>query len=157
MTARIIDGKAISAKRRAARRRAGDRAQGRRASARVSRSSSWARTRRRRSTCATRSKACAETGIFSEKIELPATTTQDELLAVVEELNARDDIHGILVQFPLPAALDEDEVIETISIRQGRRRLPPREHRAAAGRQGHVRVVHARRRAWCCSRRAAST
>ena len=46
-------------------------------------------------------KACAETGIFSEKIEMPATTTQEELLAVVESLNGRDDINGILVQFPL--------------------------------------------------------
>jgi len=59
-------------------------------------------------------KACAETGIFSEKIELLATTTQEQLLAVVDELNARDDIHGILVQFPLPAHLDEDAVIEAI-------------------------------------------
>jgi len=61
-------------------------------------------------------KACAETGIFSEKIEMPATTTQEELLAVVESLNGRDDINGILVQFPLPAHLDEDAVIEAIHI-----------------------------------------
>lgn len=59
-------------------------------------------------------KACAETGIFSEKIELLATTTQEQLLAVVDELNARADIHGILVQFPLPEHLDEDAVIEAI-------------------------------------------
>jgi methylenetetrahydrofolate dehydrogenase (NADP+) / methenyltetrahydrofolate cyclohydrolase len=59
-------------------------------------------------------KACAETGIFSEKIEMPVETTQDELLKVVEDLNARDDIHGILVQFPLPAHISEDAVIETI-------------------------------------------
>ena len=59
-------------------------------------------------------KACAETGIFSEKIEMGAETTQEQLLGVVEELNARTDIHGILVQFPLPAHLDEDAVIETI-------------------------------------------
>jgi len=59
-------------------------------------------------------KACAETGIFSEKIEMLETTTQEQLLAVVDELNARDDIHGILVQFPLPAHLDEDAVIEAI-------------------------------------------
>lgn len=60
-------------------------------------------------------KACEETGVFSAKIELPAETTQAQLLAVVEELNDRDDIHGMLVQFPLPEHLDEDEVIETIS------------------------------------------
>lgn len=59
-------------------------------------------------------KACAETGIFSEKIEMAAETTREQLLGVVEELNARADIHGILVQFPLPAHLDEDAVIEAI-------------------------------------------
>jgi methylenetetrahydrofolate dehydrogenase (NADP+)/methenyltetrahydrofolate cyclohydrolase len=59
-------------------------------------------------------KACEETGVFSEKIEMPATTTQAELLGVVDELNRRDDIDGILVQFPLPAALSEDAVIEAI-------------------------------------------
>lgn len=61
-------------------------------------------------------KACARVGIFSEKIELPASATQDELLAVVAKLNARDDIDGMLVQFPLPDHLNEDEVIEAISV-----------------------------------------
>ncbi|PKQ16105.1 MAG: bifunctional methylenetetrahydrofolate dehydrogenase/methenyltetrahydrofolate cyclohydrolase FolD [Actinobacteria bacterium HGW-Actinobacteria-7] len=59
-------------------------------------------------------KACEETGVFSAKIVLPAETTQEALLAVVEELNGREDINGILVQFPLPAHLDEDAVIEAI-------------------------------------------
>lgn len=58
--------------------------------------------------------ACEETGIFSERIEMPATASQFELLAVVDGLNRRDDIHGILVQFPLPEGLDEDAVIEAI-------------------------------------------
>ncbi|MDP2233419.1 MAG: tetrahydrofolate dehydrogenase/cyclohydrolase catalytic domain-containing protein, partial [Actinomycetota bacterium] len=61
-------------------------------------------------------KACAKVGIFSEKIELPASATQDELLAVVAKLNARADIDGMLVQFPLPEHLNEDEVIEAISV-----------------------------------------
>ncbi|TLM80415.1 MAG: bifunctional methylenetetrahydrofolate dehydrogenase/methenyltetrahydrofolate cyclohydrolase FolD [Actinobacteria bacterium] len=61
-------------------------------------------------------KACDEAGIRSFSYELPDTTTQDELLALVRELNGRDDVHGILVQFPLPAHLDEDAVIETISL-----------------------------------------
>lgn len=61
-------------------------------------------------------KACAEVGIFSEKIELPADTDQETLLGIVRDLNARDDIHGILVQFPLPAHLDEDAVVDTIAI-----------------------------------------
>jgi methylenetetrahydrofolate dehydrogenase (NADP+)/methenyltetrahydrofolate cyclohydrolase len=61
-------------------------------------------------------KDCAEVGIFSEKIEMPADTTQEELMAVIDELNARDDIDGMIVQFPLPAQLDEDAVIEAIRI-----------------------------------------
>jgi methylenetetrahydrofolate dehydrogenase (NADP+)/methenyltetrahydrofolate cyclohydrolase len=115
VTASIIDGKAISAKRRAAvaERVIALKAQGVNPGLAVvivgedPGSQVYVRNK---------VKACEETGVFSEKIEMPETTTQAELLAVVEELNARDDIHGILVQFPLPAGLDEDEVIETISI-----------------------------------------
>jgi len=115
VTARIIDGKAISAKRRArvAERVVELKAQGVNPGLAVvivgedPGSQVYVRNK---------VKACEETGVFSEKIELPDTTTQEELLAVVRQLNARDDIHGILVQFPLPAGLDEDEVIETISI-----------------------------------------
>ncbi len=60
-------------------------------------------------------KACAEAGIHSEEFTLPAETTQDELLALVEELNKRDDIHGILCQLPLPKHLDDKAVIAAIS------------------------------------------
>ncbi len=59
-------------------------------------------------------KCCDEAGIRSEKHELSAETTQKQLLAVVDELNARDDVHGILVQLPLPDHIDEDAVIERI-------------------------------------------
>ncbi len=59
-------------------------------------------------------KACEEVGFYSEQINLPATTTQAELLAVVEELNAREDIHGILCQLPLPRGLDDSAVIAAI-------------------------------------------
>ncbi|MBQ8751871.1 MAG: bifunctional 5,10-methylene-tetrahydrofolate dehydrogenase/5,10-methylene-tetrahydrofolate cyclohydrolase, partial [Clostridia bacterium] len=45
-------------------------------------------------------KACQEAGIHAEQIDLPESTTQEELLAVVAELNARKDIHGILCQLP---------------------------------------------------------
>ncbi|MBE0417508.1 MAG: bifunctional methylenetetrahydrofolate dehydrogenase/methenyltetrahydrofolate cyclohydrolase FolD [Coriobacteriia bacterium] len=61
-------------------------------------------------------KACAEVGIRSEKVELPEQTTQQELMAVVEQLSARSDIHGMLVQFPLPDHLDEDAVVEAIPV-----------------------------------------
>jgi methylenetetrahydrofolate dehydrogenase (NADP+)/methenyltetrahydrofolate cyclohydrolase len=52
--------------------------------------------------------------MHSEKIEKPATITQAELLAVIDELNAKPEIHGILVQMPLPKHLDTDEVIRRI-------------------------------------------
>ncbi len=60
-------------------------------------------------------KACEEVGFHAEQINLPATTTQEELLAVVEELNGRADIHGILCQLPLPRGLDDSTVIAAIS------------------------------------------
>ena len=60
-------------------------------------------------------KACAEAGILSEEFALPAETTQEELLTLVAELNARTDIHGILCQLPLPKHLDDKAVIEAIS------------------------------------------
>ena len=59
-------------------------------------------------------KACAATGIHSEEYALPADTTQEELLALVKELNEKEDIHGILVQSPLPDGLDESAVVEAI-------------------------------------------
>ena len=60
-------------------------------------------------------KACAEVGFFSEKFALSESTTQQELNALVEELNARKDINGILCQLPLPAHLNDKEVINLIS------------------------------------------
>lgn len=60
-------------------------------------------------------KACAEVGFYSEKYTLPATTTQQELLALVERLNGDPRIHGILVQLPLPAPLDAQAVIRAIA------------------------------------------
>lgn len=60
-------------------------------------------------------KACAEAGIRSEEFALPAETTQEELMALVDELNAREDIHGILCQLPLPKHLDDKSVIAAIS------------------------------------------
>ncbi len=59
-------------------------------------------------------KDCDEVGILSEKYALPASTSQDELLALVEDLNARVDVDGVLVQLPLPPHIDEDVVVEAI-------------------------------------------
>ena len=60
-------------------------------------------------------KACADLGIHSEEYALPAGTSQEELLALVDRLNRKDDIHGILCQLPLPKHLDEEAVIQAIS------------------------------------------
>lgn len=60
-------------------------------------------------------KACDYIGIRSLAYELPESTTQEKLLKLVEELNDRDDVDGILVQLPLPSHIDEDTVIKTIS------------------------------------------
>lgn len=58
--------------------------------------------------------AAREAGIHSEQITLPVETAEDELLGVVQGLNAHPDIHGILVQLPLPAQIDEQRVLEAI-------------------------------------------
>ncbi|MBM4270156.1 MAG: bifunctional methylenetetrahydrofolate dehydrogenase/methenyltetrahydrofolate cyclohydrolase FolD [Deltaproteobacteria bacterium] len=60
-------------------------------------------------------KACREVGMESIGVKLPGSTTQAELLAVVDDLNRRADVHGILVQLPLPVDLDSNVVIERIS------------------------------------------
>jgi methylenetetrahydrofolate dehydrogenase (NADP+)/methenyltetrahydrofolate cyclohydrolase len=59
-------------------------------------------------------RACEETGILSKAFDLPVSTTQTELDALIDQLNNDPEIHGILVQFPLPAGLDQDAVIERI-------------------------------------------
>ncbi len=63
-------------------------------------------------------KMCRELGLHSVKHELPAATTQQELIALVEKLNADPAIHGILVQSPPPAHIDERAVIEAIDPRK---------------------------------------
>ena len=60
-------------------------------------------------------KACEAAGILSEEHALPEETTQEELLALVEELNQKDSINGILCQLPLAKQLDEEAVIAAIS------------------------------------------
>ncbi|MBZ4646369.1 MAG: methylenetetrahydrofolate dehydrogenase / methenyltetrahydrofolate cyclohydrolase [Petroclostridium sp.] len=60
-------------------------------------------------------KACEEIGIYSEEYALPEETTQQELLDLVRTLNKKKEVHGILVQLPLPKHLNEEEVINTIN------------------------------------------
>ncbi|KVH94443.1 NAD(P)-binding domain-containing protein [Cynara cardunculus var. scolymus] len=61
-------------------------------------------------------KACAEVGIKSIDIDLPEQVPEAELIAKVHELNADSDVHGILVQLPLPKHINEEKVLTAISI-----------------------------------------
>jgi methylenetetrahydrofolate dehydrogenase (NADP+)/methenyltetrahydrofolate cyclohydrolase len=63
-------------------------------------------------------KMCRELGLHSVKLELPASTTQMELLRRVEELNADPRIHGILVQSPPPAHIDEAAIVRALDPRK---------------------------------------
>ena len=60
-------------------------------------------------------KACIECGINSIEVTLPEETTEEYLLAKIDELNADDAVHGILVQLPLPSHISEEKVINRIS------------------------------------------
>ncbi len=60
-------------------------------------------------------KACEYTGIRSLAYELPEETTEEELLSLIDELNNRKDVNGILVQLPLPAHIKEGDIIRAIS------------------------------------------
>ncbi|HKE58972.1 MAG TPA: bifunctional 5,10-methylenetetrahydrofolate dehydrogenase/5,10-methenyltetrahydrofolate cyclohydrolase [Pyrinomonadaceae bacterium] len=59
-------------------------------------------------------RTCEQLGLYSEKIELPESTSTEELLALVRELNTRDEIDGILVQLPLPKQVDAPLVLNSV-------------------------------------------
>ncbi|KAK1293575.1 hypothetical protein QJS10_CPB17g01346 [Acorus calamus] len=61
-------------------------------------------------------KACGEVGIRSVHVELPNDISEDELIGKVHELNADPDVHGILVQLPLPKHINEEKVLSEINI-----------------------------------------
>jgi methylenetetrahydrofolate dehydrogenase (NADP+)/methenyltetrahydrofolate cyclohydrolase len=60
-------------------------------------------------------KACAELGLFSEMITPPETVTTEEMLALVADLNAREDIDGILIQLPLPKHVDAKRLLDSVA------------------------------------------
>jgi len=62
--------------------------------------------------------ACERAGILSQAYDLPASTTQQTLDELIDQLNEDDDIHGILVQFPLPEGLNEFAVIDRINAKK---------------------------------------
>ncbi len=115
MSAQILDGKAIAADLRqqikarvADRLAAGDRAPGLVVVLVGDNPASQVYVRNKQN-------ACEQVGFQSELIRLPASTAQAELLALIDELNARDDVDGILVQLPLPEQIDEETVTERIA------------------------------------------
>ena len=59
-------------------------------------------------------KTCEQLGLYSEKIDLPETTTTEALLALVRDLNSRDEIDGILIQLPLPKQIDAALVLNAV-------------------------------------------
>jgi methylenetetrahydrofolate dehydrogenase (NADP+)/methenyltetrahydrofolate cyclohydrolase len=63
-------------------------------------------------------KTCRELGLFSDEVRLPPTTTEAELLAVVDRLNADPGVHGILVQLPLPPQVGAARVLERVNPRK---------------------------------------
>lgn len=60
--------------------------------------------------------ACARVGMSSQKVELPASTTTEELLAEIAKLNANPDVHGILLQHPVPHQIDERACFDAIAL-----------------------------------------
>jgi methylenetetrahydrofolate dehydrogenase (NADP+)/methenyltetrahydrofolate cyclohydrolase len=83
--------------------------------------------------------ACEKLGLFSELLRPPATLSTLDLLAVVDELNARDDIDGILVQLPLPPQVDSKKILEAVDPAKDVDGLHPASvGRLVAGRPGLV-------------------
>ena len=60
-------------------------------------------------------RACEQAGLYSDAVNLPATASEDEVLASVEHFNADPRVHGILVQLPLPDEIDHHRVIEAVN------------------------------------------
>jgi methylenetetrahydrofolate dehydrogenase (NADP+)/methenyltetrahydrofolate cyclohydrolase len=60
--------------------------------------------------------ACRRVGMESLRVDLPETTTTDELLAEIDQLNANPDVHGILLQHPVPAQIDERRCFDRIAL-----------------------------------------
>ena len=86
---------------------------------------------------------CADLGLFSELITPPDTVTTEEMMDLVHGLNDRDDIDGILIQLPLPAAGRCQSVAGRRPACKGRGRVSPGECRAIAGRAARAGSMHA--------------
>ena len=112
--AQILDGKVVAAKVQAAVTEGVAALRDPRRPARPWRSCWWARTRRRRSTSAASGARARPSASRPATISSPQGLTEADLLALVRDLNADRAVHGILVQLPLPAGIDEDRVIGAV-------------------------------------------
>jgi methylenetetrahydrofolate dehydrogenase (NADP+)/methenyltetrahydrofolate cyclohydrolase len=63
---------------------------------------------------AAKDKMCARLGLHSERVNLPASTSEADLLAIINDLNSKPEVHGILVQSPLPARISEDAIFAAV-------------------------------------------
>lgn len=84
-------------------------------------------------------RTCEELGIHSLSYELEETTSEEKLLSLIQELNAREDVDGILVQLPLPGHINEKDDFKCHRPCKGRRRLPSLQcRRIERGEEGFV-------------------
>ena len=98
-----------------------------------------------------KAKAAEEAGMVSRRIVLPEETTQAELDALIDELNADDAVDGMLVQLPVPDQLSEVRDRQPHPPRQGRGRLRAGQPRAPGARRAGLGALHPRRDACGCS------
>ena len=143
MTARLLDGKALAerttrdvAARVAARTAAGKAAPGLAVVLVGENAASGVYVRNKRRTTET-------VGMRSFAHDLPATTSESDLLALIDRLNGDPSVSGILVQLPLPKHIDAANVVERIDVAQGRRRISSVQHRTAGAEDTHAAAVHA--------------
>ena len=101
-------------------------------------------------------KACADVGIRSEQVDLPSYVTEHELLATIRRLNRDPEIHGILVQLPLPGHLGELEMQRAIAPEKDVDGLHPLEHRDDAPRRARATCPPRRTGSLSCSCAATS-
>ena len=92
-----------------------------------------------------KSKQAAAVGIRSFDYRLPASVSTAELYRLIDELNAAGDVHGILVQLPLPKQVDETSVLLRIDPAQGRRWFPSDQRRPPRDRARGHSAMHAAR------------
>jgi len=93
-----------------------------------------------------KSKACEEIGILYEEHLMDSNIEMEELLGLIEELNRREEIHGILLQSPIPKNLDVDKAFSAISYKKDVDGFNPMNVRKAMSRTGNIYILYS---FWC--------